>query len=672
MLTERMRKVELHLLHRDIDAVLEYLGNSKCMQIDPATIRAAELAEGEEEVVQARQIAVARGLTELGTFLSGPSIGENRGISGTAEMADAADLERAGELLSLGNTLIERHRNVEQHLKALRGTRDEVSAFARLAVPFSEIENLTFLSIRIGRLPTDKVAEVEQKLGGRGVLVPLSAGDRILAAASRKGRFALDGELKSAGFQETGTPANMTGVPRDIVIALERDLEKAEREFAEVEQLRLSFKATYGELLHALLRRFAVAAQINEVKRGLSTSKTVYRLAGWVPQSLVRTMLKDLEACTQERIAIRVYTPGELGSVRDGAEKVPVRLKHSGLVRSFERMVFSYGAPLYGTIDPTPIVAFLFILLFAIMFGDVGQGLVGVAAGIIFIHGKRILGADRWSRWRHFGPIFIAVGTAVMITGFLYGSVFSEETMLIPITRTLSTWIFGEPRDRFISLLPEGGLDRIFLFFGFTLSLGIIINSIGLVINIYNQLRLRRYQQAFLTKTGLAGAMFFWYAIFVGVRMILGGTFTGIDIALLFVPLTLLFCAEPIYRIVNRERPIFHDGPLSFFVAGFVEILESVSYYLSNSLSFLRVAAFALSHTVLSLIVFKIVELLHGMPADVVFQTLVIIIGNLLIIFLEGLIVSIQVIRLQYYEFFSKFFTETGEEFHPFALRSGV
>jgi len=367
-----------------------------------------------------------------------------------------------------------------------------------------------------------------------------------------------------------------------------------------------------------------------------------------------------------------VYTPGELGSVRDGAEKVPVRLKHSGLVRSFERMVFSYGAPLYGTIDPTPIVAFLFILLFAIMFGDVGQGLVGVAAGIIFIHGKRILGADRWSRWRHFGPIFIAVGTAVMITGFLYGSVFSEETMLIPITRTLSTWIFGEPRDRFISLLPEGGLDRIFLFFGFTLSLGIIINSIGLVINIYNQLRLRRYQQAFLTKTGLAGAMFFWYAIFVGVRMILGGTFTGIDIALLFVPLTLLFCAEPIYRIVNRERPIFHDGPLSFFVAGFVEILESVSYYLSNSLSFLRVAAFALSHTVLSLIVFKIVELLHGMPADVVFQTLVIIIGNLLIIFLEGLIVSIQVIRLQYYEFFSKFFTETGEEFHPFALRSGV
>ena len=80
-------------------------------------------------------------------------------------------------------------------------------------------------------------------------------------------------------------------------------------------------------------------------------------------------------------------------------------------------------------------------------------------------------------------------------------------------------------------------------------------------------------------------------------------------------------------------------------------------------MSFLRVGAFALSHAVLSFIVFKLTDLVGGYLSMGLFVS---IIGNVIIILLESLIVSIQVIRLQYYEFFSKFFTETGVEFKPF------
>jgi V/A-type H+-transporting ATPase subunit I len=104
-----------------------------------------------------------------------------------------------------------------------------------------------------------------------------------------------------------------------------------------------------------------------------------------------------------------------------------------------------------------------------------------------------------------------------------------------------------------------------------------------------------------------------------------------------------------------------------------VEILETASTYISNTVSFLRVGAFALSHAVLSYIVFRFTEEIANSgigPAGSVSALLIMIFGNLVIIVLEGMIVAIQVVRLQYYEFFNKFFTDTGAEFSPFRFRN--
>jgi V/A-type H+-transporting ATPase subunit I len=134
------------------------------------------------------------------------------------------------------------------------------------------------------------------------------------------------------------------------------------------------------------------------------------------------------------------------------------------------------------------------------------------------------------------------------------------------------------------------------------------------------------------------------------------------------VPLLAIFFREPIIHLVTGHRPILKDGFLSFIMEGIVEMLESLTYYVSNSVSFLRVAAFAMAHGVLSVIVFELSDMVAQGASGVVFRVLIIVIGNLVIIVLEGLIVTIQVVRLQYYEFFSKFFTETGEAFTPFTL----
>ena len=99
------------------------------------------------------------------------------------------------------------------------------------------------------------------------------------------------------------------------------------------------------------------------------------------------------------------------------------------------------------------------------------------------------------------------------------------------------------------------------------------------------------------------------------------------------------------------------------FRSAIVEIIEVISSYLSNTVSFLRVGAFALAHAVLGYIIEMMVEIVP--PAGGI---LVSIIGNGIVIVLEGMIVAIQVVRLQYYEFFSKFFSETGREFKPFSF----
>lgn len=114
----------------------------------------------------------------------------------------------------------------------------------------------------------------------------------------------------------------------------------------------------------------------------------------------------------------------------------------------------------------------------------------------------------------------------------------------------------------------------------------------------------------------------------------------------------------------KRVRPWFPEGVGMYLMHGVIEMVDVVSGFFSNSMSFLRVGAFALSHAVLSFVVFTMTQFVGGYAS--LWGILVYVFGNGVIIFLEGLIVAIQAVRLQYYEFFSKFFTKSGSVFAPF------
>jgi len=656
-----MRKLELLVLKRDIEAVLELLGSEGCFQLsanqDSVNRTAPEKADIEErsnlEHIEARLLGVGRilGFEDSGVIAPG------------TKAPDRDSLEAAEILAGRCEMLQEERKALQDERIDLMAAKREADAFAGLSLPFDELGRMSFLSLRIGRIDSARSGELKEALGDRALILPLDTGGRIVAAASRKGRFALDTELAKAGFVRQEFAQGYSGVPPEVAVALDHAItENAEAEKT-LEVRRLELAGLSASPWASLLASVRIGLALGRVRDGLAMTGWVYRLSGWVPASKVDELVAETEKRCAGRVAVRSFDPAEVESVTEGKESVPVLLKHGKLASSFESIVLSYGTPLYGDVDPTAMVAFFFSLLFAVMFGDLGQGAVIFLAGALMSGSKRGLLA----RYRKFGPAFKAAGIGSMIMGLLVGSFFANEEILIPLERVLTRLVLGSPRDRFIQIMPTNGLGSLVAFFAFTLGVGAVINSVGLVVNIYNNFKRGKYAKAFFGKTGLAGASLFWWALFMGVRVATGGSLAWFDAVGFGIPILALFFSEPLGRLVqpgeaDEEKPSMVDS----LVSGLVELIESVSYYASNTMSFLRVGAFALSHAVLSFVVFTLGELLRERaPAGIVFEILVFIAGNLIIIVLEGLIVAIQAVRLQYYEFFSKFFSETGKTFKP-------
>lgn len=657
--TAEMKLLELMVLKNDISAVIEYIGKKENFQFQSKLKdSAAKDAEGEESLNIDSHFydSLSKSYTELGYDSS------LAGIKDCSAPCDD-DRKKAADIIAAYTDLKTRIADATDEAHKVNEAYKEAMAFSNLKVSYSELEHLSFLSLRIGRIPENQYEDLKYRLEGSAVVIKLgNDSSHILVASSKKGRFALDAELKNHNFVELEVPAEFKGVPESALKGLEQKKAEADKNLKELIAEKSNFAETHQAQIEKLLGSFTIAVQIEDVTRRLESTELVYRITGWIPASETENYMKGLDELTEGRIAIRAYEPFEVPSVMSGKEQVPVKLKHGKFVKSFERMIFSYGSPVYGAIDPTPFVAVFFTILFGIMFGDFGQGLFFVLFGILMLCNVIKVGG-----WNKFAPIFMAIGISSSIMGLLTGEFFGTETVLEPFAEWV-TGLFGTPRAPILKLMPSADPKSIYVMFGVfgvAVAIGFVINTCGLVLNIINNLGRKRYAEALLGKNGLAGAVFFWYVIALVLRIVLAKhAVAAYDIIIILVSLFFAAFAEPFERALNHEKPLFENGFGTYVISGAVELIEVVSGYLSNTVSFVRVGAFALSHAVLNFTILTLTEMVGG-PRSIG-GIIVLIAGNALIIVLEGMIVAIQVIRLQYYEFFSKFFHETGKEFKPF------
>ena len=651
--TTEMRLVELMALKQDVQNVILYLGKNGNFQFQTKK-RSVQKVDDKKFVNIDTHFFDC--LQKTRAFFNIPDISDSE-LKFVAATDD--DRDKANKIIAATDEFEKNADEKSEKLRQITETLKEAESFSNLKIPYSQLEHLSFLLLRIGRIPADNFESLREAVGFYGVVIPLGNDkSKILAATSKKGRFALDTELKKFGFVNMEIPENFNGIPEEVLVGMQQEKVSAERDVAKINEEKKNYADTHSDEVRRLLGAFCISKQIKDIQNGLESTSMVYRLTGWIPAADSRNFMKELDDLTEGRIAIREYLPTEVPSVLRGEEKVPVKLTHGKFISAFERMIFSYGSPLYGTIDPTPFVAIFFTFLFGIMFGDFGQGLVIFLAGLLMA--KKVIKVGTWNK---FAPIFMGVGCSSCLMGLITGEFFGTEEILEPFALFV-TGLFGNPHAPILKVMPSSNPNSILVIFGIfavTIAFGFIINSIGLIVNMCNNALRKKFGNVFFGKCGFFGLLFYWYVVAFAVRIAAFHHLPAVyDWVIIGVSLFFAAFGEPFERLFNGDRPVVENGFGSLVIGGIVELIEVVSSYLSSTLSFVRVGAFALAHAVLGFII----ELMSSKcgPVGGIF---VLVAGNAIVVVLEGMIVAIQVIRLQYYEFFSKFFNETGAEFKP-------
>ncbi len=302
----------------------------------------------------------------------------------------------------------------------------------------------------------------------------------------------------------------------------------------------------------------------------------------------------------------------------------PTLLRNPAFIRPFEMLTKMYGVPRGDEIDPTPIIAILFLFFYGMMFGDIGHGLV-IAILSWLLHRKTH--SDLWY-------IMSLSGLSSAVFGFMYGSFFGFE-VIKPL--------FARP------------MENIFLFLTLSIVIGAFLIIFGMILNLYNRLRRKEKLQAIFDPNGIAGLGLYTFVV--------SDLFWGIAYRKPLIPYSVLLIIAMVFVFMMfLYEVLFGEGSMAErIILGIFETFDKLIAFFSNTLSFIRLGAFAVNHAGLFLAFYTMAK----MSSSPWGKFISLFLGNLLLIFLEGLVVFIQAIRLEFYEFFSKFYSGDGREFKP-------
>ena len=320
----------------------------------------------------------------------------------------------------------------------------------------------------------------------------------------------------------------------------------------------------------------------------------------------------------------------------------PTKMKNPGLFKPFEMYVEMYGLPSYNEIDPTILIGITYSILFGFMFGDAGQGLCLLIGGFLLYKFKKMRLAGIISCCGFFSTIF----------GVLFGSVFGFEDIIDAV------WL--RPQEAMTDLPFIGKLNTVFVV-AIAIGMGIIL--LCMILNIINSVKEHNTEKTWFDTNGAVGLVFYFALATVIVLYMSGNALpaTIVLTVLFIIPLLLMFFKEPLSAMVEKKAQKMEGGVGMFITQGVFELFEVLLSYFSNTLSFVRVGAFAVSHAAMMQVVLMLAGAEAGSP-----NWAVVIGGNLFVCGMEGLIVGIQVLRLEYYELFSRFYRGSGRAFEPY------
>ncbi|WP_428609670.1 V-type ATP synthase subunit I [Sedimenticola sp.] len=542
-----------------------------------------------------------------------------------AELATSNDW--LGEVWERCSSFEEHFRRLTDEEQTLNQLEQTLENFTSLNIDLSLLHgDRLFLDLHIGMLPSVNVPKLREAITLADYLLFSYMENSnhthvIILGPKGEREQELLSVLDTAGFHALEIPPELDNQPQKV----SADLLQRRRELAEEKTERLLAMQACGDELRTQLeqaRQLLIMAKPYVALEDAARNRgNLGIITGWIPERELPRVATALTKSLDNPFHITAHTPS-----RSHHHEVPTYLPVNWLTRAFSTLVKQYGVPRYGEINPTLIFALSFIAMFGMMFGDVGHGAVIITTAWL---GRK--------RLKSFTPFAVCAGLSASLFGLLYGSLFGYEHLFHAI------WI--------------APLSDPLYMLSMALYWGIGFMVIISLLYIHNRLVSGEVTHALFDTNGVVSISLYLSVLAGLYRLYQTGHFGLLPAAISILMLVLLFA----FKLIET-----HAAPGERMLVATIETFETLTGYISNTLSFLRVAAFSLNHVALAIAVFTLADMLGGTG-----HWLMVVAGNLFILILEGAIVTIQALRLEYYEGFSRFYSGDGEEFKPLTLAVG-
>lgn len=539
---------------------------------------------------------------------------------------------------------VEQIKNKKIQIEDLVKFRDKIDCIHDKSIEFDKIADLNFFEYEIGALSRENKSRLKRNYENLTAIVlklgniKASVEDMYIIIYPKQFRDETKNILKSLNWNQLNIPEGLSGNSLQMVEQIDKKIQILQNEILDLSNILEIDKEENQYILNKIFNTLILEKKVSELEKKVDYGHNLFVLNVWVKETDKTSVEKSIGTVTN-KFVLTEKTAKEMGK----KVKPPTKLKNNWFTRPFELIVKMYGMPSYHEIDPTPFLAITFCLMFGIMFGDIGQGLVYFVAGFILY--------NKYSKMKMIGSLLTRLGGSSIIFGFVYGSLFGLEQDELPWLPSL----IGKPLDpRNIPMILLAGVV-----------IGIVFLTISFVYGITNNLKKGDIEEGLFGKNGVSGYLFFISLVLTGVSITkVINLPMVIPIIGLLLSLIIMILKEPITNLILKKKPLIYGSVGSYFTESIFEGVETILNALSNAISFIRVGAFALNHAGLFLAFLVMSE----MTTNVILKIVILFLGNVLILTLEGLVVFIQGLRLQYYEMFSKYFNGDGIEYNPIKL----